>query len=41
MDASLNFVALVETNPITRLNRDYNNKFVNKIKEAFIVPFVS
>lgn len=35
MDTSLNFVALVETNPITRLNGDYNNKFVNKIKETF------
>jgi hypothetical protein len=35
MDTSLNFVALVETNPITRLNREYNNKFINKIKETF------
>ena len=35
MDTSLNFVALVESSPITRLNREYNNKFVNKIKETF------
>ena len=35
MDASLNFVALVETNPIVRLGQTYNNKFVNKIKETF------
>lgn len=35
MDSSLNFVALVETNPIIRLTYDYNNKFVNKIKEIF------
>ena len=35
MDTSLNFVALVETSPITRLNHEYNNKFVNKIKETF------
>uniref|UniRef100_A0A6C0HV43 MSV199 domain-containing protein n=1 Tax=viral metagenome TaxID=1070528 RepID=A0A6C0HV43_9ZZZZ len=35
MDTSLNFVALIETNPITRLNREYNNKFINKIKETF------
>ena len=35
MDASLNFAALVETNPIVRLTQTYNNKFVNKIKETF------
>jgi hypothetical protein len=35
MDTSLNFVALLETNQITRLNHEYNNKFVNKIKETF------
>uniref|UniRef100_A0A6C0IDI4 MSV199 domain-containing protein n=1 Tax=viral metagenome TaxID=1070528 RepID=A0A6C0IDI4_9ZZZZ len=35
MDTSLNFVALVETSPITRLNHEYNNKFINKIKETF------
>lgn len=35
METSLNFVALVETSPITRLNREYNNRFVNKIKETF------
>jgi DVNP family/T5orf172 domain len=35
MDASLNFVELVENNPITRLNNNYNNKFINKIKENF------
>ena len=34
-DTSLNFVALMETSPITRLNREYNNKFINKIKETF------
>ena len=34
-DTSLNFVALVETSPITRLNHEYNNRFVNKIKETF------
>lgn len=34
-DTSLNFVALVESSPIIRLNREYNNKFVNKIKENF------
>jgi phage anti-repressor protein len=35
MDTSLNFVALVETSPITRLNHEYNNKFINRIKETF------
>ena len=35
MDSSLNFVALVETNPIIRLTQDYNNKFVIKIKDSF------
>jgi phage anti-repressor protein len=35
IDSSLNFVALVENNPITRLNNEYNNKFINKIKEIF------
>jgi len=35
MDASLNFVALVETNPITRLTQPYNNRFVNNIKDTF------
>ena len=35
MDTSLNFVALVETNPITRLNGDYNNRFIHRIKETF------
>uniref|UniRef100_A0A6C0HTS6 Bacteriophage T5 Orf172 DNA-binding domain-containing protein n=1 Tax=viral metagenome TaxID=1070528 RepID=A0A6C0HTS6_9ZZZZ len=34
-DTSLNFVALVESSPITRLNREYNNKFINQIKETF------
>lgn len=35
MDASLNFVDLVEKNPITRLSRNYNNTFINKIKNTF------
>jgi len=35
MDTSLNFVALLETNPITRLKGDYNNRFINRIKETF------
>lgn len=35
IDSSLNFVALVENNPITKLNSQYNNKFINKIKENF------
>jgi hypothetical protein len=35
MDTSLNFVALVETNPITRLTQTYNNRFVNKINDIF------
>ena len=35
MDVSLNYVELVETNPITRLSKDYNNKFITKIKEFF------
>jgi len=35
MDTSLNFVDLLETNQITRLNHEYNNKFINKIKETF------
>ena len=34
-DTSLNFVALMETSPVTRLNREYNNKFINQIKETF------
>ena len=35
MDASLNFVALVESNPLTRLSQDYNNRFITKIQEMF------
>jgi len=35
MDTSLNFVALLETNPITRLKGDYNNRFINRVKETF------
>jgi len=35
MDASLNIVDLIENNPITKLSRDYNNRFIGKIKEIF------
>ena len=35
MDASLNIVDLIENNPITRLNSNYQNKFICKIKENF------
>jgi len=35
MDASFNIVALIETNPISRLSNVYNNKFLTKIKEYF------
>jgi phage anti-repressor protein len=35
MDASLNIVELIENNPITKLSCDYNNRFINKIKENF------
>jgi phage anti-repressor protein len=35
MVASLNIVNLIENNPITKLSRDYNNKFINKIKINF------
>jgi hypothetical protein len=38
MDTSLNFVQLVENNPITRLGSEYNKRFVNKIKEIFTEP---
>jgi hypothetical protein len=31
----LDIVSLIETNPITKLNSDYNNKLLNKIKFEF------
>lgn len=34
-DISFNFVALVETKPITRLSDEYNSKLLSKIKETF------
>ena len=33
--ASLDIVELIENNPITRLNRTYNCKLLNKIKDNF------
>ena len=35
MDASLNFVALIENNPLSNLSNNYQNKLINKIKENF------
>jgi hypothetical protein len=35
MDNSFNIVALIETNPISRLSNEYNNKFLTKIKDKF------
>ena len=35
MDASFNIVDLIETNPITRLTQDYQNKLIDKIKNSF------
>jgi hypothetical protein len=35
MDASLNIVELIETNPITRLSTTYQNKLLIKIKSKF------
>jgi phage anti-repressor protein/uncharacterized protein (DUF1778 family) len=37
MDTSLrlDIVSLIEQNPITRFNENYQNKFINKIKEKF------
>ena len=35
MDASLNIVDLIENNPIIKLSPEYNNRFINKIKEIF------
>jgi len=35
MDTSFNIVNLIENSPVVRLSRDYNNRFINKIKENF------
>ena len=35
MDASLNIVDLIENNTVLNLSPDYNNRFVNKVKETF------
>lgn len=35
MDFSYNIVTLIEQTPISRLDKKYNNKFLNKIKENF------
>lgn len=35
MDASLNIVNLIESNPITKLSNSYNSVLINKIKEHF------
>ena len=35
MTESLDIVSLIETNPITKLTNDYNNKLLMKIKENF------
>ena len=35
MDASLNIVELIENNTVLNLSPDYNNRFVNKVKETF------
>jgi len=32
---TLNIVQLFEKNPLTRLNKTYENKLINKIKENF------
>jgi hypothetical protein len=31
----LDIISLIETNPIIKLNSDYNNKLLNKIKNEF------
>ena len=31
----LDIITLIENNPLTRLTRDYQDKFVNKIKQRF------
>jgi hypothetical protein len=35
MDAPLNIVDLIENNTVLNLSPDYNNRFVNKVKEIF------
>jgi phage anti-repressor protein len=35
MTENLDIVSLIEKNPITNLNKDYNNKFLEKIKKTF------
>lgn len=35
MEGSLNIVDLIENNPIIQLSTEYNNRFINKIKENF------
>ena len=35
MDAPLNIVDLIENNTVLNLSPDYNNRFVNKVKETF------
>ena len=44
-EKELNIVALIESNPITKLSKNYNNKLLNKIKEEFsnclFLPFIA
>ena len=35
MDAPLNIVDLIENNTVLNISPDYNNRFINKVKEAF------
>jgi hypothetical protein len=35
MNTNLDIVELIERNPITRLNREYQNKFIVKVKKYF------
>ena len=35
MDAPLNIVDLIENNTVLNLSPDYNNRFINKVKETF------
>ena len=35
MDTSLNIVDLIENNTVLNLSPDYNNRFINKVKETF------
>ena len=35
MNENLDIVSLIEKNPITRLSNNYQNDFINKIKQNF------